>query len=358
MNKKTIFILLFSIIAVAIAIFTLKNEKSGTIENDFIIYDTSRVEQIFMANKRDHQVILTRKNNIWYVNGDDYAIGQNVDILLSTLMYIEVKTPVSRSARATYISKMATNSTKVEIYENAPLFTIFGLDILKSLRKTKVFYVGPPTRDYKGTVMKMEDSDELYVTYLPGFNGYLSERFSANYADWLNHNVFKLPIRSINKVKVEFGETPNQSYEINNIGNKSFDIISLSNGKKIQQYDTIRVLEELAYFRNVNFETLLDNMTDMRIDSLKSSTPYITLSVTNVAQQTVKVRMYRRKNFTNKPDFDGNMFPYDVDRMYAIVDDFDYVVTVQYFVFDNITRPLDYLLGKDVYGSKSLELLQ
>ncbi len=358
MNKKTIFILLFSIIAVAVAIFSLKNKKSGTIENDFIVYDTSRVEQIFMVNKRNHQVTLTRKNNVWYVNGEDYAIGQNVDILLSTLMYIEVKTPVSRSARASYISKMATNSTKVEIYENAPLFTIFGIDILKSLRKTKVFYVGPPTRDYKGTVMKMEDSDDLYVTYLPGFNGYLSERFSANYADWLNHNVFKLPIRSINKVKVEFGETPNQSYEISSIGNKNFDIISLANGEKVQQYDTIRVLEELAYFRNVNFETLLDNMTDMRIDSLKASTPYITLSVTNVAQQTVKVRMYRRKNFTNKPDFDGKMFPYDVDRMYAIVDDFDYVVTVQYFVFDNITRPLDYLLGKDIYGTKSLELLQ
>ena len=358
MNKKTIFILLFSIIAIVFAIFSLKNEKSGTIENDFIIYDTSRVEQIFMVNKRDQQVVLSRKNNIWYVNGDDYAIGQNVDILLSTLMYIEVKTPVSRSARASYISKMATNSTKVEIYENAPLFSIFGIDILKSLRKTKVFYVGPPTRDFKGTVMKMEDSDELYVTYLPGFNGYLTERFSANYADWLNHNVFKLAIKSINKVKVEFHENPNQSYEINNIGNKSFDIISLSTNEKIQKYDTIRLLEELAYFRNVNFETLLDNMTDKRVDSLKTSTPYITLSVTNIAQQTTTVRMYRRKNFTNKPDFDGKMFPYDVDRMYAIIDDFDYVVTVQYFVFDNITRPLDFLLGKDIYGTKSLELLQ
>jgi len=358
MNKKTLYILLFSIIAVALAIFSLKNEKSGTINNDFIIYDTSRVEQIFMVNKQEQQITLTKKNNVWYVNGKDAAIGENVDIILRTLMYIEVKTPVSKSARDSYISKMATSSTKVEIYENAPLFSIFGIDIMKSLRKTKVFYVGPPTRNYKGTVMKMENSDDLYVTYLPGFNGYLSERFSANYADWLNHSVFKLPIKSINSISVEFGDQANQSYKINNIGNRTYDLIPLSNNEAVQSYDTLRVLEELASFRNINFETLLDGMPQTRIDSLKASEPYITLSVTNIGMQTTTVKMYRRKNFTSKPDFEGNVHQYDLDRMYAIIDGFEYIVTVQYFVFDNITRPLDYLLGKDVYGKRSLELLQ
>ena len=358
MNKKTIYILIFSLIAITLAIFSLKNESSGTITNDFLIYDTSLVEQIFMVDKQEQQITLNKKNNIWYVNGKDAAIGENVEIILQTLMYIEVKTPVSKSARDSYISKMATNSTKVEIYENAPLFSIFGIDFMKKLRKAKVFYVGPPTRNYKGTVMKMENSDDLYVTYLPGFNGYLSERFSANYADWLNHRVFKLPIKSINSIKVEFGEQPNQSYKINNIGNRTYNLLPLTNNQAVQHYDTIRVLEELASFRNINFETLLDDMPQHRLDSLKASKPYITLSVTNIAMQTTKVKMYRRKNFTNKPDFEGNIHQYDLDRMYAIIDGFEYIVTVQYFVFDNITRPLDYLLGKNIYANRSLELLQ
>ncbi|MCK5846292.1 MAG: hypothetical protein KAG84_02555 [Bacteroidales bacterium] len=358
MIKKTIFILAFSAIAIVIAIISINNDKSSTISNDFILYDTASVEQIFMVNKQEQHVSLEKRNNIWYVNGDNIAIGENVDILLRTLMYIEVKTPVSKSARNSYISKMATNSTKVEIYGNEPLFKIFGIDFFKSKRKILVFYVGPPTRNHKGTIMKMEDSDELYVTYLPGFNGYLSERFSANFADWLNHNIFKLPIKSIVSVKVEFGENPNQSYIINSIGNRNYNLTALSSNKKVHNYDTVRVLQELAFFRNVNFETLLDNIPQQRYDSLQSNAPYITLSVTNIAQQVTKVRMYRRNNFTNKPDFNGEVISYDVDRMYALVDGFDYVVTVQYFVFDNITRPLDYLLGKDIYGESSLEVLR
>jgi len=358
MNKKTIYIFIFSLIAITIAIISINNKKSGTISNEFILYDTSNVVQIFMVNKQNQQVSLDRRNNIWYVDDNNTAIGENVEILLKTLMYIEIKNPVSIAARSSYISKMATNSTKVEIYENSPLFTLLGIDFFKNNRKTKVFYVGPPTRNYKGTVMKMEDSDELYVTYLPGFNGYLSERFSANYGDWLNHNVFELPIKSIINLSVEYHNQPEQSYTINSIGNRNYDLTAISNNQKALKYDTLKVLEELAAFRNINFETLLDDIPQYRFDSLKTSIPYITISVTNVAQQTKTVKLYRRPNYTNKPDFNGDIISYDVDRMYALIDGFDYIVTAQYFVFDNISRPLDYLLGNNIYSERSLELLQ
>ena len=358
MNRKTLLTIIISISIVIFAVYSLMNKKSGTISNDFLLYDTSQVVEIFMVDKQNNSIKLSKKNNIWLLNDNEPAIGPNVDILLRTLTLIEIKAPVSKSARNSYISSMATNSTKVEIYENAPLFTIFGAELFNKKRKTKVFYVGRPTPNYKGTVMKMADSDDLYITYIPGFNGYLTERFSANYADWINHNVFKLPIKSINTVKVEFGQEPSQSYVIKSIGNRSFNLISLYNNQKVPSYDTTRVLELLASFRNVNFETLLDDMKKTTIDSLNSLTPYITLSVTNIAQQTITTKLYRRNNFSNKPDFKGTIYEYDVDRMYAFIDGFKHPVTVQYFVFDNITRPFDFLIGKNVYGEQSLELLQ
>lgn len=355
--KKTIIILILSIAVAAIAFFTVKNEKNATISNDFLLYDTSFVEQIFMVDKRNQQVTLTKKNNIWYVNNDLEAIGKNVDIILSTLMHIEIRRPVSHSARNSYVKKLATNSTKVEIYENKPLFNIFGLALFAKLRKTKVFYVGPPTKDFRGTVMKMEDSDELLITYLPSFNGYLTERFSANYGDWISHNIYKLPIKSIKSIRMEFRNMPNQSYEINNIGNRSFDIISLFNNQKVDSYDTTRMLEQLASFRTINYETVLDDMPQSRLDSILAKEPYQTLSVTTIDNNQKTIRMYRRPNYTGKPDFNGNYIDYDVDRMYAFVDGIKDPVTVQYFVFDNITRHLDFLLGKDVYGKATLETI-
>lgn len=358
MNRKTILLIILSIIIAAVAIFSLNNTKSGTITNDFLLYDTANVVQIFMADKLGNKVNLTKNNNIWYLDNGEAAIGQNVEILLNTLTLIEVKAPISKSGRSSYVSMLAAKSTKVEIYENSPLFNIFGINFITKKRKTKVFYVGTPTPDFKGTVMKMEDSDELYITYIPGFNGYLTERFSANYSDWLNHSIFKLPIKSINKVSVEFGETPEQSYTINSIGNRNYDLIHSTNNNKLHNYDTTRVLEMLASFRNINFESLLDDMSKKRQDSLLALNPYITLSVTNVAQQTKNIKLYRRNNFTDKPNFNGEVFEYDVDRMYAFIDGFEFPVTVQYFVFDNITRPLDFLMGKNIYGTSSLDLLQ
>lgn len=345
MTKKTIFILITSILFITLAVFTLNKKDGGSIYNDFLISDTSTVEKIFMVNKNNEQVTLIKENQIWKVNGKDEAIGENVKILLSTLMHIDIRNPISKAAYNTMVKQLATNSVKVEIYQNDPLFRILGLKFFVKTRKTKEFYVGSPTRDYKGTVMKMSDSDDIYVTYLPGFNGYLSERFSSNYSDWVNHQIFKIPIRSIVKVRVEFGEEPNQSYEISNDGNKSFSIYSLYNESKISNYDTIRLLNTLSAFRNINFETLLDNIPQERKDSLSKLNPYRTVSVTTVDQKTTTLKMYLRPNYSNNLDLGGNLFEFDMDRMYAFIDDFEHPVTVQFFVVDNISRPLSYLLG-------------
>ena len=351
MKKKTIIYTLVSLIIVALAIFTLLDESDGTIYNDFLISDTASVEQIFMVNKENQQVTLNKRNDIWYVNDKEAAIGENVRILLKTMMYIDIRKPVSKASYNTVVKQLATNSVKVEIYQRSPLFTFLGIKAFVKLRKTKEFYVGSPTRDLKGTIMKMADSDDIYITYLAGLNGYLTERFSANYSDWLNHSIWKLPIKSIVKVKVEFGKTPMESYEIQNIGNRKFDIISLYSNSRVMSYDTIRVLEQMSAFRSINFETLLDDMPAKRLDSLRNSIPLRTVTVTTIDQNIISIKMYQRPNYTNKPDLDGTLFDYDMDRMYAIIDGFEYPVTVQYFVVDNISRPLSFLSGE--LGRKS-----
>jgi hypothetical protein len=355
MKKKNYWIILFSLVLLALSILAIKQQKNRTIENDFVLNDTSRVEKIFMVNKKNEQVELTKMNNIWYVNGEETAIGENVNILLSTLMKIQIRQPISKAAHNTIVKQLATNSVKVEIYEHKYLIDFWGLQWFAKLKKTKVFYVGSPTRDFRGTIMKMENSDDIYITYLPGFNGYLTERFSAYYADWINHNIFKIPIQNILKVRVEFGEDARQSYEIVNNGNKNFDLFALFNNQKQDRYDTIRVLEELAAFRSINYESLLDKLDSTKIDSLNRLIPLRTISLTTIDQKVKKVKLYRRPNFDQKPDFDGTIFSYDLDRMYALVDGMKHPVSTQYFVIDNITRPLSFLLGTKMADTQNME---
>ena len=355
MRNKIFLSIAISIAILIFAVVTVLNQKSGTITNNFTLSDTSKVVKIFMVNKQNESILLSKSGNSWLLDGDERAITENVRIILKTLMYVEIRQPVSKAAYNTMIKQLATNSVKVEIYEDRYLIDFAGIKLFPKVKKSKVFYVGSPTRNYKGTIMMMEDSEDIYVTYLPGFNGYLTERFSANYADWVNHNIFKMPIKSILNVKVEFGAEPAQSYQINNIGNRKFELVSLQTKLALPSYDTTRVLEELSSFRSINFEALLDNMSKHTVDSLLNSTPLRTVSVTTVDQQKIRIRMYHRPNFDEKLDFSGKYFAYDMDRLYAIVDNFSHPVTVQFFVVEKITRPLNYLIGKENINNKDMQ---
>ncbi len=355
MKRSNIIIILIAAILLVIAFLTIKGERNGTLKNDFLLSDTSNVEKIFLVNKQNEQVSLTRKDGNWILPNGENAIQENVKIILKTLMLIDIRQPVSKSSFNTIVKQMATNSTKVEIYQKVYTINFLGLKLFPHLKKTKAFYVGGPTRDYKGTIMKMEDSDDIYITYLPGFNGYLSERFSASYSDWVNHNVFKIPLKSIVEVRIDFGHSPEESYKIVSLGNRKFDLIKLHDNSKVTNYDTLRLLEELASFRKINFETLLDDMPKSRIDSLHNLIPRRTVSVTTLDQRTKSIKMYHRPNFNNKPDFNGNVFDYDMDRMYAFVDGIENPVTVQYFVIDNISRPLSFILGQNKTNSADLK---
>ncbi len=345
MKKNNIIILAISTILIALAYFTISNKRNSTLENDFLLSDTSNVEKIFLVNKKNEQTTLTKKEGKWFLPNNEEAIQENVKIILKTLMMIDIRQPVSNASFNTIVKQLATHSTKVEIYQRKYAINFLGIKAFPHLKKTKAFYVGSPTRDYKGTIMKMEDSDDIYITYIPGFNGYLSERFSASYADWVNHIIYKTPLRSIVKVRIEFGKSPEQSYEIQNVGNRKYDVISLLNNSKQTNYDTLRLLEELASFRSINFETMLDNLSQDKIDSLEKIVPLRTISLTTIDQKTKTIRMWHRPNFSKKPDFNGKLFPYDMDRMYAIVDGLKSPVTVQFFVMDNVSRPLDFILG-------------
>jgi hypothetical protein len=346
MKKKNIISIIVSIAIIGFAIITIQKQSNSTIKNEFTIGDTSKISKIFLVNKQNQSVTLTKKANRWLMENGDEAISENVKTILKTMMYVEIRQPVSKSAYNTIIKQLATNSVKVEFFENTYYVDIFGIKLFPRVKKSKVIYVGSPTRNYRGTIMMIEGSNDIYVTYIPGFNGYLTERFSANTADWVNHRIFKIPIRSMVKVKVDFGLKPQQSYEIENIGNRKFNLISTKE-KTTLAYDTTRVLEMLSAFKSINFEAILDQMPQKTLDSLENAIPIRTVTVTTIDQHIVRIRMYHRPNFTNKTDFDGKYFPYDMDRMYALIDNYNYPVTVQFFVVDPISRTLDFLLGKE-----------
>lgn len=349
-NRNILIITLILLIIALVLIFSRKTSTLSKKDSAFAVKDTSLVTKIFIADKNNNQVLLERQSDgAWLIDGKNKAHDVKVQSFLETLKDIKVRMPVAKTGRDGVIQRMATIAKKIEIYEIAPWINLFGkVKLFVSERKTKTYYIGDVTQDNQGTYMLMEGSDEPYVVYLPNLRGFVSPRYSPNPDEWREHFVFQVNYKDIDYVKMEFPIEPVKSYQVSLKDDRNMILESLIDGQIIAQFDTARVLGFLTSFRDIRFESLLTNQLDKSyIDSVLISKPItvITLKTKDGSENIVKV--FPKKGFSQLYDYDGAMLePFDLDRAYALVNNGQDFVLIQYFVFDRILRPLQYLTGE------------
>ncbi len=350
MKRNLITILLVAILALVAGILFINNNK-GTLRSEvgnFAIDDTASVTKIYMADMQGNEVLLREETSgNWSLNDTIKARKEGVELLLSTISKLAVKAPVSKTTYNTVIKRLASSSVKVEIYQIVPRINLFNLVKLFPKEKlTKVYYVGTSTPDNMGSFMLMEDSDTPFVVYLPGFKGTVSARFTAFTSDWRDHTIFAKKPAQISSIQVEFPQDPKESFRIDKYGDYDIKLTQLSTGKVFIGFDTTRVIDFINAFRNIRFEESFQQVTMRYKDSITSQAPVNIIQLTDNNGNTQKVFTYRRANIAMQEDLDGNLLPYDVNRLYAFLAKNNELLLIQYFVFDPITRPLSFLLGR------------
>ena len=100
----------------------------------------------------------------------------------------------------------------------------------------------------------------------------------------------------------------------------------------------------MALFNDVRLEARLDGLKKEKLDSLISSTPYRILTISDVNGNKKEFVTYRKKAPEGSVDLEGNPIEYDLDRFYGLINNGNEIVLIQYFVFNNILKPLDYFL--------------
>jgi len=345
MKKRTLLILIFSFLILLAAGVLLTNTSSSLNKKEtaFAISDTSTVTRIFIADKQDRTVELTKMGSHWDLNGKYKAHGDNIRLLLKTMESIRVGQPVSKASRNTVIKLMAAGATKVEIYQMVYRIKLGFLKLFPHEKCTRTYYVGTHTQDNMGTYMLMEGSENPYVMYIPGFKGFVSSRYHAREIDWREHIIFSKRLPQIASLKLEFPETPEESYQINNNNEDGFELISLSTGKPIKNYNYEKVLDIMSSFEEVNFEAFITQFPSIDKDSIVAQQPHIIISLTGKDGETVSLKTFRRPAGDNQADYVGQEIPWDIDRMYAIIEGEEDLLLIQYFVFDKLTRRLSYL---------------
>ncbi len=340
-TRLTIVLLTLLVILGAAAIILQKQYSSqGTLFSEFAVSDTSNITTIILTDRENRKVTLDRVSpGEWKLNNLHTANAVVMESLLKTLYNLEVKGLVPKSALNAAVSNMAAKNTYVRIYQRVPRIKIGRMKLFPHVKLTTSYYVGGPTQDHLGTYMKLDDSDRIYITYVPGQNAFLSLRYSTSESDWRDHTIIALTIQQIKSVEAEIPGRPDESYRIEKTGERTFRMFQYYDKPVVIPLDTNRVLEFLAAFRNVKYEGLINDIEPERRDSIVNSVPMQTLTITAVDGKKHTITTYRRKSPYAFDEVTQQELIWDRDRLYAQINNGKDLTLCQFYVFDEILKP-------------------
>lgn len=333
-----------------VLVLSERNSTYGSAENEFAVTDTASITKIFLANMDGSSVLLEKKDSGSWILNSEYPVQKTViETLLRTMMYVTVRMPVATSARDNVLKFIASGGTKVEIYQEVYLIDFLGIKLFKRERRTKTYYVGDNTQDNSGTYMKMEKSDVPFVTYIPGFSGFLHTRYSTNQYDWRDHTVVSLYLKDIDKISMNYPQVPEKSFILENPDNKNFKLFAIASKQYVSNADTMKMINYLSGFYDVRFEFFEQDAEHNLRDSLLAIEPFQELTIFPRKGNPITLTTYLKPNSLSAEDvearyFDDSDYKWDRERMWAFVNNGKDLVTIQYFVFGRILKPLQYFL--------------
>lgn len=347
MKKKRLILIIILVLVFAALLITYINPNIFQQKNEkiFAVEDTSLITKIFLTDKQNRSILLTRITpGNWTLNDSLPVRNDGINTILKTIKRLEVKEYVPKSARENVMKRLATIGVKVEIYQTVYRIDVFGLKLFPHEKLVKTYYVGDQTQSMMGTYMIIEDAEQPYILHIPGFNGFLSSRYSTLLNDWRDHTIFNVKLANIQSVNMEFPSEPEESYKIENTGNTTFTLTSLFENKQFADYDTIKLLDVLAAFRDIKYEAIVTNDELHNKDSVLVTTPFHILTITDISGNTSKIKTFHKKANEGEVELDGTPTLYDKDRLYALFNDGKDFALIQFYVFDSILRPLSYFL--------------
>lgn len=330
MNRNTI-ILLAVLVLGAITVYLVKNSGPGSVAQelrDFAYTDTAGVDKIFLADKTGKQVTLTRNSNgTWTLNEKFVARQDAINNLLGTVYNLSVREPVGTKARENIIKNLITGSIKCELYSGGEL--------------KRLYYVGGETPDMLGTYMLLADpetqqnSSEPFIMEIKGLNGYLTTRYSPDEREWRDKAAFQYYVPDVRSVKVEHAGIPEASFIVSQSPNMQYGLQSID-GKPLS-FDTTQVRQYISYFIRLGFTEFHNDYA--KKDSVIASQPAHIITVQDAAGKKNVVKLYHKSGSgVLGADTLSDAARYDVDNMWATVNNGQDFVMVQYYVFGKLLQ--------------------
>ncbi len=293
--KKT-YLILFLIFSI---LFTsCKQKEKLSDKRNFSIQKIDEIDYITLENKTPKKIILSKIQNTWRLENNFPVNKEAINYLLETVRDMQIKRPVAVKEKENILQRMSVQRTQVIFYSKG--------------EKIKTIYVGGDTQDQLGTYMILENSSEPYVLSIPGFNGYLSSRFSCNEDTWKNKTIFDFGDDQIESVEINY-RNPEHSFKIN-------------------------TKEELAAeyflnFKNIFCEKFLKSNKDFNIEEVKKRDPLFDINITLKNKEKITLLGFEKKSSLKGRTKNKK---YDDERFYGLFH--NELVLIQYKQFEKILK--------------------
>lgn len=349
-NIKLAFII-FSILIFIVALLIWFSNTASTFrfaENEFSVGRQFEISKIEIGHPNQDQAIVFSLNeeNLWQINGTEFANQPAVNQLLYVLRRMAARHPVSLQDLPGISHALDSAGVRVEVFARDYFVRIFNIRLFPYKRLVQSFLVGSDAPDNMGTYMKRPGTQKAFIVHITGDEGGLSHYFEGDIDDWRSPMVFDLVRENIRSVTVRMINQPQESFtlEQNTDGAFVFLYADTKTTIDIQAIDTARVVRFLSSFDGINYERLIDQ-AQQDISQTKFESPFAELAVTSVGGQEYAIRTYRRKPLVD-PIFIGDLPEYDPNLFYIQLADNQFA-TARYFEFSNILRPLSFFIPEN-----------
>ncbi len=321
-------IILGILIGVAVYFFvTNKNSTLSQKARNFNIRDTGAITRIEL-NKSADTIILTKKENNWFLNDELKAKKREVQTLLNIVKEIEPGAPVSKEYKKELLSKMDTHGIHARFFKN------------DKLKKSLSIYLDT-TGSEDRTFMKREDYKQPFEVRLPGFQIEIAHFFITKKSFWLNNVLYNYSYDDIQEITIKTPGKKRRNFTIKKGNQKNFLLFF-----EDTLYHDINQFRAQAYFfkfKILHFNKYAD-ITKEEKSKILSRPPQSIISIKEADETSEVVKIYP---ITYKDDAPGNFVKHDPYRVYAHKKSSPHLVILNYIKIDPLVKEVDYFFKKD-----------
>ncbi len=300
-------------------IFFFKSPKENS-SKKFSVTDVSDINNITITKKNKRiDISKKEKSDKWFINGKYEANNSSLKKLFQALSETRISKYVSKNKSDSIYNFIKNSERKITVLNKAN-DTLLDISIAD-------FKVG-----FDGTYGLFDNDKTPYIISIPGLENNLNKRYNLHPLYWINPEIFKYQPHEIKEVKILYSNKSKTSYRIE-INTDKPKIFSYEKQEFLKDININKVGSYLTYFMNVKFSDF--NILNLdKSDSLKTLEPDYTILVKDIYDISKKVELFKIK-------ISENPKKYDLNKIYAIINDED-IVVVKYFDIDLILKDISY----------------